>query len=107
MIENLFSLYGRVALMPGGNGKIGRVMALAFRRAGAHAVVTGRNPEKNEAIAQELGDRESVMSLDVYDEEAVQRTMASVVECFGQFDILVNNSGQARLSSVLEQSCEE
>lgn len=107
MIENLFSLHGRVALITGGNGGIGRVMALAFREAGARVVVTGRNSEKNEAIGQELGEREAVMSLDVYDEEAVQRTMASVVERFGQLDILVNNAGQARRGSVLEQSLEE
>ncbi len=107
MIENLFSLHGRVALITGGNGGIGRVMALAFREAGARVVVTGRNPEKNAAIGEELGDYAAVMALDVYDEEAVQRTIASVVERFGQLDILVNNAGQARRGAVLEQSLEE
>jgi len=107
MIEDLFSLKGRVALITGGNGGIGRVIALAFREAGARVVVTGRNPDKNQAIGQELGDTESVLPLDVYDEEAVERTIRLVIERFGQLDILINNAGQARRGSMLEQSRDE
>jgi 2-deoxy-D-gluconate 3-dehydrogenase len=107
MIEDLFSLKGRVALITGGNGGIGRVMALAFREAGAQVVVTGRNPAKNQAMGQELGDSEAVLPLDVYDEGAVQHTVNLAVERFGRIDILINNAGQARRGSVLEQSLEE
>lgn len=104
MIENLFSLKGRVALITGGNGGIGRVIALAFREAGARVVVTGRNPDKNQAMGQELGDTESVLPLDVYDEEAVERTIRLVIERFGQLDILINNAGQSRRGFVPELS---
>ena len=102
-----FSLTGRVALITGGNGGIGRVMALALREAGAQVVVTGRNPDKNQAMGEELGDTESVLPLDVYDEAAVQHTIDLIVARFGQLDILINNAGQARRGSVLEQSREE
>ncbi len=104
MIENLFSLKGRVALITGGNGGIGRVIALAFREAGARVVVTGRNPDKNQAMGQELGDTESVLPLDVYDEEAVEHTIRLVIERFGQLDILINNAGQSRRGFVPELS---
>ena len=96
MIEELFSLKGRVALITGGNGGLGRVIALAYREAGAQVVVTGRKPDKNQAIGQELGDASLVLPLDVYDEPAVEGAIASVAERFGRFDILVNNAGQAR-----------
>jgi 2-deoxy-D-gluconate 3-dehydrogenase len=96
VIEELFSLKGRVALITGGNGGLGRAMALAFREAGAQVVVTGRNPEKNQVMAQELGDPSLVLPLDVYDEPAVERAINLMGEKFGQLDILVNNAGQAR-----------
>lgn len=106
-IQDLFSLNGRVALITGGNGGIGRVMALAFREAGAQVVVTGRNPDKNQAMGQALGDNESVLSLDVYDEEAVQNTINTVIARFGRLDILINNAGQSRRGTVLELTLEE
>ena len=104
VIEELFSLKGRVALVTGGNGGLGRVIALAYREAGAQVVVTGRNPDKNEAIGQEMGDPQSVLLLDVYDEAAVERAIAQVNERFGRLDILVNNAGQSRRGSVPDVS---
>lgn len=54
--EHLFSCSGKVALVTGGNGGLGRAMALGLRAAGATVAVTGRDPAKNEAIAKELGE---------------------------------------------------
>jgi 2-deoxy-D-gluconate 3-dehydrogenase len=104
VIENLFSLQGRVALVTGGNGGIGRAIALAYQEAGAQVVVTGRKPAKNDSVAQELGDAGSVIELDVLDEAAVERAVAGIVERYGRLDILVNNAGQARRGSVPELS---
>jgi 2-deoxy-D-gluconate 3-dehydrogenase len=104
MSLSLFSLAGKIALVTGGNGGIGRGIALGLRSAGAKVVVTGRNADKNEAIAQELGSESLVFSLDVCDEEAVQLTITEVAARFGQLDILVNNAGIARGGSVLELS---
>jgi 2-deoxy-D-gluconate 3-dehydrogenase len=75
MKQELFSLEGRTALITGGNGGLGRAIALGLRRAGARIAVTGRKPEKNEAIGQELGDPAAVFALDVRDEAAVERTV--------------------------------
>ena len=77
-----FSLSGKVALVTGGHGGLGRAMALGLRAAGATVAFTGRDPVKNEAIANELGDPGAVFSLEVRDEEAVERTMAGVLERF-------------------------
>jgi 2-deoxy-D-gluconate 3-dehydrogenase len=104
VLEDLFSLKGRVALITGGNGGLGRVLALAFRQAGAQVVVTGRNLDKNQAVGQELDGPDSVLPLDVYDEPAVERAIGVVGQRFGQLDILINNAGQSRRGFVPELS---
>lgn len=107
MKQELFSLEGRVALVTGGNGGLGRAMALGMRDAGAQVVVTGRNPEKNKAIREELGNPQAVLSLDVRNEEAVERTISEVVTRFGRLDIMVNNAGIYRGGSILELTRED
>lgn len=107
MLDDLFSLQGRVALITGGNGGLGRAIALAFRESGAEVVVTGRNPEKNQAIGEEVGGADRVLPLDVYDEPAVERAVGLVSQRFGHLDILVNNAGQARRGFVPELSKED
>ena len=104
MSLSLFSLAGKTALVTGGNGGIGRGIALGLRAAGAKVAVTGRDAEKNKAIAQELGSDSLVFSLNVCDEEAVQLTINEAAARFGQLDILVNNAGISRGGSVLELS---
>lgn len=104
MTLSLFSLEDKTVLITGGNGGLGRALAFGLRAAGARVAVTGRNPEKNTAIAQELGDASLVLSLDVRQEDAVQHTIAQVVDHFGRLDILVNNAGLFRGGSVLELS---
>ena len=103
MIAELFSLEGRVALVTGGNGGLGRAVALGFQAAGAKVAITGRNPAKNEAVAAELGPEAAVFSLDVRHEDGVARTVNGVVERFGKLDILVNNAGNfLRVGSVAD-----
>lgn len=107
MTSSLFSLAGRVALVTGGNGGIGRSIALGFKAHGATVVVTGRNADKNAAIAAELGAGHGVIELEVRDEDAVNQAVAGIVAQFGSLDILVNNAGIARRGSVLEMSTAE
>jgi len=104
---SLFSLEGKTALVTGGNGGLGRGMALGLRSAGANVVVTGRNPEKNEAVGLELGDNGMTVTLDVRDEDAVQEAINDVVARFGSLDILINNAGVALGDSVLDLTREE
>jgi 2-deoxy-D-gluconate 3-dehydrogenase len=102
-----FSLEGKTALVTGGNGGIGRAIALGLRSAGSRVVVTGRNSEKNAAIANELGEDGMAIHLDVRDEAAVRESVSDVVATFGSLDILINNAGIVIGGSVLEMSREE
>ena len=50
----LFDLSGRVALVTGGNGGIGRSLALGLASAGASVAIVGRNEDKNARVLDEL-----------------------------------------------------
>jgi 2-dehydro-3-deoxy-D-gluconate 5-dehydrogenase len=93
LVHDLFALDGRLALVTGGNGGLGRAMALGLKGAGARVVITGRNVEKNAMVAQELGNHGAVFELDVRDEAAVQSVFEQVASQFGPIQILVNNAG--------------
>ena len=53
---SLFDLSGRIAVVIGGNGGIGRAIALGLARAGASVAVLARNDEKNFLVLAELQD---------------------------------------------------
>ncbi|MFC5449251.1 SDR family NAD(P)-dependent oxidoreductase [Paenibacillus aestuarii] len=97
MSLELFKLDGRVALITGGTGGLGKVMAQALAEAGADVVVTSRNKEKAvasaEAIAQSTGRRTLGIAVDVTVAEQVDAMVESVIGEFGRIDILINNAG--------------
>lgn len=104
MTSSLFSLEGRVALVTGGNGGLGRDIALGLQCAGATVAIIGRDDEKNRAVSVELRTAGAVIHADVRDEDAVAAAVADVVERFGHLDVLVNNAGNFSGGSLLEMS---
>ena len=108
--RELFDLNGRVAIVTGGGGGLGRQMARALAEMGAHLVLCGRKAEHFEEAAAELsalgvralGVRCDVTSLD--DVRAlVDRTKAE----FGRIDVLVNNAGRAWIAPAATMPVEE
>src|SRR5438552_195624 len=87
-------LAGRVALVTGAAGGIGRASALALARAGADAAVNDlRFPAGS--LADEirgLGRRALPLPADVADLEAVDRMVERVVGELGRLDVLVNSA---------------
>jgi 2-deoxy-D-gluconate 3-dehydrogenase len=106
----VFDLTGRVALITGGNGGIGRGIALGLAEAGAAVAIFGRNKEKNARVLAELkatGVPSMAIAVDVTNRAALEPAFRQVEAQLGPVDILVNNAGIATLSGgVLQESPE-
>jgi len=94
----MFDLAGNVAVVTGGNGGIGRGIALGFAEAGAAVAILARNEQKNRAVLAELerlGARAVSIRLDVTERAELEPAMAEVERALGPISILVNNAGIA------------
>ena len=103
----MFDLSGKTALVTGATGGIGGAIAKALHGAGAHVGISGRNTEKLEALAKELGDRVSVLTADLSTTEAANELAKRAEEEMGQVDILVNNAGLTRDGLSMRMSDED
>jgi len=90
------SIEGKVALVTGGSGGLGRVHCLTLAKAGCNVAVTGHSHlEKAEAVAkeiQDLGRKAIAVKMDLADLDEVQQGVKKVEEALGPVDILVNNA---------------
>lgn len=106
----MFSLKDKVAIVTGSNKGIGKGIAMAFAKFGAHVVVAGRNESLNIAVSEEiksLGVRSLPVKLDVTDEKSVKFFFSTVMLEFEKIDILVNNAGTNIRKSPESYSLEE
>jgi NAD(P)-dependent dehydrogenase (short-subunit alcohol dehydrogenase family) len=87
-------LSGRVVLVTGGAGGIGRALCEAFARAGADLAVASRTPsDEVAAVARALGRRAITVPCDVRELSQCQSAVARVLAELGRLDVLVNNHG--------------
>jgi NAD(P)-dependent dehydrogenase (short-subunit alcohol dehydrogenase family) len=94
-----FRLDGRVALITGAAGQLGRHMSHALAAAGAHVVLNGRRRAALDELAAEigtLGERASVACFDITQQELVNTHIAEIGTNFHRLDILVNNASAGR-----------
>jgi NAD(P)-dependent dehydrogenase (short-subunit alcohol dehydrogenase family) len=102
-------LAGRVAIVTGGASGIGRATALLFAREGAAVMVADLN-EAGEAAAREIekaGGRAQFESADVTSAIDCRRITERTLQAFGKVDILFNNAGIIRRSTILDLSEED
>ncbi|MGH7934860.1 MAG: SDR family NAD(P)-dependent oxidoreductase [Candidatus Binataceae bacterium] len=104
----MFDLSGCVAAVTGGNGGIGRGIALGLANAGAAVAVLARNEDKNRAVLAELRARGRAMALrlDVTARAELKPALDEVERTLGPLDILVNNAGIAIAGGALKVEAE-
>lgn len=91
-----FRLDGRVAVVSGGTGGIGRRLSLALAAVGARVAVFGRSAEQATDLAQSIADVGSearLVSVDVTRREDADRAVDETFAQFGRVDIIVNAVG--------------
>ena len=91
-------LEDRIAVITGAGRGIGRAIALAYAREGAHLSLAARSVSELEETAAEcriLGTEVLVTQTDVTDVGQVDRLFQATVQRFSTVDILVNNAGIA------------
>jgi len=106
MSEVTFDFAGKVALITGGNGNLGRAVARVFFDAGATVVVTDRRAD----FTLPFADAERAVAeggVDVTQAESVNALVARVRERFGQVDVLVNTVGGYRAGQPVPETALE
>jgi NAD(P)-dependent dehydrogenase (short-subunit alcohol dehydrogenase family) len=86
-------LAGKVAVVTGGAGGIGRATAARLVAEGAHVVVADIDVEGGQAVADQIGAAAAFCATDVSDPAQVQGAVDFAVERFGGLDIMFNNAG--------------
>jgi len=87
---------GQVILVTGGGTGLGRCIAHELATLGASVIVAARREEPLKTVVEEIesaGGRATFALLNIRDPEAVDATVASIVEQHGRLDAVVNNAG--------------
>jgi NAD(P)-dependent dehydrogenase (short-subunit alcohol dehydrogenase family) len=103
-------LKDKVALVTGGASGIGRATALMFAREGAAVAVADLDEAGAQAVAQVIADgdgRAIAVHCDVSQADDCRRAVQQTMDAFGGLDILFNNAGIIRRTTVLGISEEE
>jgi NAD(P)-dependent dehydrogenase (short-subunit alcohol dehydrogenase family) len=103
-------LAGRVAVVTGASRGLGRATAVALAEAGADVALAARTKPDLEATAhtiEALGRRALVVPTDVTSYADVELLMTRTREELGRLDIIVNNSGLARVKPLVEWTPDE
>ena len=90
------NLAGKVAIVTGGGGDLGRAIVLALTAEGAHVAVADYNQESARAVANEAsqqGGTAVAVPVDVTRSDQVEAMVQKTVNQLGSVDILVNNAG--------------
>ncbi|MEJ0101693.1 MAG: bifunctional aldolase/short-chain dehydrogenase [Bacteroidota bacterium] len=106
------ALSGRVALITGSAGGIGKAIAKKFAEEGACVVINDINEERLQGATQEFQkqfgrDPVSSVLLDVTDNATIERAFAAAALAFGGVDIIINNAGISISKAIAEHSVED
>jgi 2-deoxy-D-gluconate 3-dehydrogenase len=104
-VARLFGLDGRVALVTGASGGIGRALAHGLAMAGATVALNGRDEARLAQVADEIardGGVAGAFPADLGRLDAVEPLAAAVVAAYGRVDVLVNCLGMNKREPIAE-----
>jgi NAD(P)-dependent dehydrogenase (short-subunit alcohol dehydrogenase family) len=110
-LDQLFDLRGRVALITGASGWLGRSMAEALAEAGADVVVASRDADTGQQTAESLptpkGNHHTSVVIDQLDEASIRRGFKAAISQAGKVDILVNNGHDGDAHDLTDVNAEQ
>jgi NAD(P)-dependent dehydrogenase (short-subunit alcohol dehydrogenase family) len=98
---------GKVVVITGGAGGIGRAAAARFLEEGASVVLSSRRESVLADAQAELGDRVETVAGDVSSPAVAKELIGRAVDRFGSVDVLINSTGIFRVVPFLEQTEEQ
>ncbi|MBP1722745.1 MAG: 2-hydroxycyclohexanecarboxyl-CoA dehydrogenase [Deltaproteobacteria bacterium] len=102
-------LKGKVAIVTGAGGGIGRAISVKFASLGANVVVADIKQEgagETVSLVEKAGTKGLAMNTDITSLPQVQAMVKKTLEAFGQVDILVNNAGWDKIEPFVKNSPE-
>jgi NAD(P)-dependent dehydrogenase (short-subunit alcohol dehydrogenase family) len=110
MLESLFNLKGRTALVTGGSKGIGKAIARGLAEAGADIAICSRHENELQKAAEEIANglsiRVSTRVADLARREEAESLGRWAIESLGRVDILINNAGNNRPQNLVDTTFE-
>jgi citronellol/citronellal dehydrogenase len=104
VVNRLYDLSGRLAIVTGGTRGIGAAAAMILAECGADIVVAGRDSDRLQTVAESIrqrsGRRVLGVAADISQEADVVSLVDQAIGEFGRVDILVNNAGGPARSDI-------
>lgn len=95
-MNRLFDITGKVVVITGGTGVLGKAIARYLAKEGAKVVILGRRAEAGEAIVADIkaeGGEAMFLKTDVMNQKVLEQNLADIVAAYGRVDSLLNAAG--------------
>ena len=109
-IDSYKEFEGKVALITGGSGGIGKAIAKMLVNCGCRVIICGTNKDKLIRCARDISPQCKYMVLDLTDISSFEAVVEQSFEVFGAIDILINSAGihnPSRFNSFLTTTIED
>ncbi len=95
-MANLFDVTGKVVVITGGTGVLGKAIASHLAEEGANVVILGRKAEVGNEMVEEIRDQGGealFLVTDVLNRELLEQNLADILKAYGRVDALLNAAG--------------